>query len=101
MSSSTPKFRRENTCHDCLYFKLPPSSQHGTRGNCSLHHQWIEYAARTTCSEMSNRRLKKGIYLLLQLSHGNWQYIIREKPLRTRLFLVVNPDRGHSDKLAK
>lgn len=89
MSSSPPKSQRENTCHDCLYFKLPPASRHSTRGNCSLHHQWIEHATRTTCSEMSSRRLKKGIYQLFELYRGEWRYVLREKRLRTRLFLVT------------
>ena len=94
--SLTQKFRHENTCQDCLYLKLPPASRLGTRGNCALHHQWIEHAARTTCSEMSNRRLKKGIYLLLQIRQGEWQYILREKPLRTRLFLVNRGGEPHA-----
>jgi hypothetical protein len=94
MAAWTSKTHCENTCHDCLYFKIPPVARTSARGNCSMHHQWIEHSSRTTCSEMSSRRLKKGIYLLLEIYRGEWRYVLREKPLRTRLFLVAGGYRG-------
>jgi hypothetical protein len=84
----------ENTCSYCLYFKPPPNSRQNARGNCSLHKEWIESAARTTCSEMSNRRLAKGIYQLLEQSRGESIYIQRTTRIRTRLFLVPAAGRG-------
>jgi hypothetical protein len=84
----------ENTCSYCLYFIPPPNSRHHSRGNCSLHKQWIESAARTTCSDMSGRPLAKGIYQLSQRSPGVWDYERRPKPIRTRLFVLSSSGRG-------
>jgi hypothetical protein len=53
-----------------------------------LHKQWIESAARTTCSEMSHGRLQEGIYQLLARTRGQWRYVRRTRKVRTRLFLV-------------
>jgi hypothetical protein len=60
-----------------------------------MHKQWIESAARTTCSEMSNRALAKGIYQLSQRSAGVWEYVRRIKTIRTRLFLLTSVGGGH------
>ena len=84
----------ENTCSYCLYFIPPPNSRQHSRGNCSLHKQWIESAARTTCSDMSGRPLAKGIYQLSQRSPGVWEYERRPQPIRTRLFLINSMGRG-------
>jgi hypothetical protein len=78
----------ENTCGYCLYFKPPPNARQSSRGNCSLHKEWIESAGRTTCSEMSNRRLASGIYELARREPGEWLYIRRNVRMRTRLFVV-------------
>jgi hypothetical protein len=91
---SKRKEELDNTCSYCLYFVPPPNSHHNGRGNCALHNQWIESAARTTCSEMSNRGLAKGIYQLSQQSSGVWEYARRTKPIRTRLFLLAGNGRG-------
>jgi hypothetical protein len=37
---------------------------------------------------MSNRRLAKGIYQLLERNRGEWIYVQRTTRIRTRLFLV-------------
>jgi hypothetical protein len=66
------------------------------RGNCALHQEWIEKAARTTCSEMSNGRLQKGIYRLFGKVRGEWHYRRRETRIRTRLFLV---EKGSSQRV--
>jgi hypothetical protein len=84
----------ENTCSYCLYFIPPPNSRHHGRGNCALYKQWIDNAARTTCSDMSARPLAKGIYQLSQRSPGVWEYERRTKPIRTRLFLLSGSGRG-------
>ncbi|TMA04363.1 MAG: hypothetical protein E6J89_20270 [Deltaproteobacteria bacterium] len=88
MSSSQHKAKQENTCNYCLYFQQPPTSQRKLAGNCTHHKEWIEKPARTTCSDMSNRPLKKGIYQLLEQPRGQLLYIRRKERLRTRLFLV-------------
>jgi hypothetical protein len=74
MASSKEKSPFENTCHYCLYFKPPPGSLYSKQGNCALHREWIDNAAQTTCSEMSNRRLQKRIYQLFRKVHGEWHY---------------------------
>src|SRR5919109_777561 len=94
MASSKPKAQPENTCQYCLYLKPPPGSRHATGGNCSLHREWIERAARTTCSDMSNLYLPKGIYHPHEPSRGEWRYVRRKKRIRTRLFLISTGSRG-------
>src|SRR5919106_3562652 len=96
MADSKAQTRAENTCQYCLYLKPPPGSRHSTRGNCSLHKEWIDSSTRTTCSEMSKQRLQRGIYQLTEQTHGQWLYIRRKDRIRTRLFLVLK-SRGGSN----
>lgn len=59
------------------------------KGNCGHHKEWIEDAAHTTCSDMSNQPLEeKGIYQLVRNNGDGWFYVRRTHKLRTRLFLV-------------
>ena len=88
------KAQAENTCHCCLYLKPPPDARQATRGNCSLHKEWIGSAGRTTCSEMSKHHLQRGIYQLTEQTHGEWLYIRRKDRIRTRLFLVSKGRKG-------
>ena len=80
----------DSVCGYCLFFQ--PQAGHTPTlrsGNCCYHKEWIENAYRTTCSEMSNRRLEpKGIYRLVANNGSGWQYIRRTEKLRTRLFAV-------------
>ncbi|HEV8344740.1 MAG TPA: hypothetical protein VGR30_20465 [Candidatus Binatia bacterium] len=78
----------ENICSYCLYFQPVPTIRRRRGGNCSYHKQWIDNGSRTTCSDMSQRRLEKGIYQLVEESRGKWLYVRRKEKVRTRLFLV-------------
>jgi hypothetical protein len=91
MASSKLKPQEEDTCHYCLYLESPPGSRHSNCGNCSLHKGWIESAGRTTCSDMSNRRLRKGIYQLFEQTRGVWLYTCAGKSASERA-LVLSPE---------
>jgi hypothetical protein len=79
----------EHTCSYCLYFQPHLPNRRPLRGNCSHHKQWIEHASLTTCSDMSRKKLlPRGIYELVSISKAGWEYVRREIPQRTRLFLV-------------
>ena len=78
----------ENACCYCLYFKRPPGAPHARSGNCALHKEWIESAARMTCSDMTDDRLQRGIYHVVKGESGDWRYLRRHTRVRTRLFLV-------------
>jgi hypothetical protein len=47
---------------------------------------------------MSNRRLAKGIYQLLEQNRGEWIYIQRTTRIRTRLFLVPAAGGGNAEQ---
>lgn len=89
MPSPKTKSEPENTCRYCLYLKRPPGAPQSRCGNCALHKEWIESAARMTCSDMSNYRLQRGIYQLLKQEYGDLRHVRRNKRVRTRLFLVM------------
>lgn len=89
MATSRDKDKPENTCAYCLYLQIPPKPRRRPpAGNCTYHKQWIDNAARTTCSDMSNHRLEDGIYQLYEEGPGRWLYVRRKEKLRPRLFLV-------------
>lgn len=76
----------ENTCNYCLYLQYAPRSSRS--GNCTLHRQWIQRSAFTTCSDMSVQPLDEGIYTLTAAAYGGWVHQRRHKRVRTRLFLL-------------
>ena len=88
------KAQAENTCHCCLYLKPPPDARQATRGNCSLHKEWIDSAARTTCSEMSKRHLQRGNLPANRTDPRRVALHTAEDRIRTRLFLVSKGRKG-------
>ena len=67
----------ENTCNYCLYLQYAPRSSRS--GNCTLHRQWIQRSAFTTCSDMSVQPLDEGIYTLTAAAYGGWVHQRRHK----------------------
>src|SRR3970282_2102205 len=76
----------ENICTYCFFFQAWQPRGRPLKGNCTYHKEWIENAALTTCSDMSNQPLEeKGIYQLVSDDGNGWSYVRRTNKLRTRL----------------
>lgn len=86
MHKKRPNPDWENTCNYCLYLQYAPRSSRS--GNCTLHRQWIQRSAFTTCSDMSVQPLDEGIYTITAAAYGGWVHQRRHKRVRTRLFLL-------------